>query len=98
MRHLRQKHRAEFSGADQRDLNRFPGRAAGVEQAMKVHGRYMSYLSSFRGAPLGARPESILTVVIVDSGLNATRRPGMTLICVASNRLTPPPGDGCARA
>jgi len=39
MRHLRQKHRTEFSGADQRDVNRFSGRAAGVEQTMKVHGR-----------------------------------------------------------
>src|SRR6266567_1738488 len=38
MRHLRQKHRAELAGADQRDVNRFSGLAAGVEQTMKVHG------------------------------------------------------------
>src|SRR5215212_9282583 len=39
VRHLRQKHRAEFSGADQRDADRLAGRKAGVEEAMKVHGR-----------------------------------------------------------
>ena len=38
VRHLRQKHRAEFAGADQRDANRFAGSAAGVEEVMKVHG------------------------------------------------------------
>ena len=38
VRHLRQEHRAEFSGADQRDADRFAGREAGVEEAMKVHG------------------------------------------------------------
>jgi hypothetical protein len=37
-----------------------------------------SYLSSFRGAPLGASPESILPMVVMDSGPAATRRPGMT--------------------
>jgi hypothetical protein len=39
MRHLRQEHRTEFSGADQRDANRLSGRKAGVEETMKVHGR-----------------------------------------------------------
>ena len=39
VRHLRQEHRAEFSGADQRDANRLAGRKAGVEEAMKVHER-----------------------------------------------------------
>ena len=34
--------------------------------------------SSFRDAPLGAGPESILTIVVMDSGLAASRRPGMT--------------------
>src|ERR1700738_2086256 len=34
--------------------------------------------SSFRDAPLGAGPESILTMVAMDSGLVASRRPGMT--------------------
>ena len=33
---------------------------------------------SFRDAPLGAGPESILTIVVMDSGLDATHRPGMT--------------------
>ena len=42
VRHLRQKHRAEFSGADQRDANRLAGRKAGVEEAMKVHERIRS--------------------------------------------------------
>jgi hypothetical protein len=31
MRHLRQEHRAEFAGADQRDADRFTGGAARVE-------------------------------------------------------------------
>ena len=39
VRHLRQEHRAEFSGADQCDANRLAGRKAGVEEAMKVHGK-----------------------------------------------------------
>src|ERR1700737_4290842 len=34
--------------------------------------------SSFRDAPLGAGPESILSMVVMDSGLVAARRPGMT--------------------
>ena len=34
---------------------------------------------SFRDAPLGADPESILTMVVMDSGLAAARRPGMTM-------------------
>jgi hypothetical protein len=34
--------------------------------------------SSFRDAPLGAGPESILPMVVMDSGLVASRRPGMT--------------------
>jgi hypothetical protein len=33
---------------------------------------------SFRDAPLGASPESILTIVVMDSGLAASPRPGMT--------------------
>ena len=35
VRHLRQEHRAEFAGADQRDANRLAGRVAGVEEAMR---------------------------------------------------------------
>jgi hypothetical protein len=31
------EHRAEFSGADQRDANRLTGRSAGVEEMVKVH-------------------------------------------------------------
>ena len=38
VRHLRQEHRAELAGADQRHADRLTGRAAGVEQTMKVHG------------------------------------------------------------
>ena len=37
MRYLGQKHRAKFSGADQRDANRLAGRKTGVEETMKVH-------------------------------------------------------------
>ena len=37
MRHLREEHRAEFAGADQRDANRLSGGEAGIEQTMKVH-------------------------------------------------------------
>src|ERR1700752_2473495 len=40
--------------------------------------------SSFRGAPLGASPESILRMVVMDYGLAALRRPGMTML--KSNR------------
>ncbi len=38
MRHLRQEHRTEFAGADQRDADRLAGGAARIEQMMKVHG------------------------------------------------------------
>jgi hypothetical protein len=38
VRHLRQEHRAEFAGADQRDADRFAGFAAGVEEVGEVHG------------------------------------------------------------
>jgi hypothetical protein len=38
MRHLRQEHRAELAGADQRDADRLAGLMAGVEKAKKVHG------------------------------------------------------------
>src|SRR5260370_7599364 len=34
--------------------------------------------SSFGDAPLGAGPESILSIAVMDSGLVAARRPGMT--------------------
>ena len=39
VRHLRQKHRAELAGTDQRDVNGFAGREADVEQVRKVHAR-----------------------------------------------------------
>src|SRR5260370_25567149 len=35
---------------------------------------------SFRDAPLGAGPESIVTMVVMDSGLATASRPGMTSI------------------
>ena len=38
MRHLRQEHRAEFAGADQRDADGFAGGMAGGEEAVEVHG------------------------------------------------------------
>src|SRR5258708_37351953 len=37
MRHLRQEHRAELAGADQRDTDRLAGGAAGVEGMMEIH-------------------------------------------------------------
>jgi len=37
-----------------------------------------TFQASFRDAPLGAGPESILTIVVMDSGLVASLRPGMT--------------------
>jgi len=37
-----------------------------------------SLRASFRGAPVGASPESIRPTVVMDSGLGAQRRPGMT--------------------
>jgi hypothetical protein len=37
-------------------------------------------------APLGAGPESILTIVVMDSGLATSSRPGMT----KSNEVLPP--------
>jgi hypothetical protein len=37
---------------------------------------------SFRDAPSGADPEAILPIVVMDSGLDAAHRPGMTE-CVA---------------
>jgi hypothetical protein len=40
---------------------------------------------SFRDAPLGAGPESILTMVVMDSGLIASRCPGMTAVVIATN-------------
>ena len=38
MRHLREKHRTEFSGADQGDAHGFSRRAAGLQKVVKVHG------------------------------------------------------------
>ena len=39
---------------------------------------------SFRDAPLGAGPESIIPIVVMDSGLVASLRPGMTKLQEAS--------------
>jgi hypothetical protein len=38
MRYLRQKHRAEFAGADQGDADGLSSGKTGVEQMMKIHG------------------------------------------------------------
>jgi hypothetical protein len=35
---------------------------------------FVTLTSSFRGAPLGASPESITTIVSMDSGLRPKRR------------------------
>ena len=39
VRHLRQEHRAEFAGADQRDAHGFAGSVACDEEGGEVHGR-----------------------------------------------------------
>jgi hypothetical protein len=38
VRHLRQKHRAEFTGANKRDTDRLAGGGAGLEETEEVHG------------------------------------------------------------
>jgi hypothetical protein len=38
VRHLREKHRAEFSGADETDTNGFAGGGASSELGLEVHG------------------------------------------------------------
>src|SRR6266702_1539445 len=48
---------------------------------------YLSYFPSFRDTPLGVGPESILTFVVMDSGLVASRRPGMTRLLKSPRRL-----------
>ncbi len=55
VRHLRQEHRAELAGADQRDANRLAGREAGVEEVMKVHGGFQIAESVIPGARHGRR-------------------------------------------
>ena len=42
VRHLRQEHRAELAGADQRDADGFAGGVAGGEEAVEVHGEIQS--------------------------------------------------------
>src|SRR4029079_5465665 len=46
---------------------------------LRVERKTLSSPPSFRDAPLGAGPESITTIVSMDSGLDAPRRPGMTV-------------------
>jgi hypothetical protein len=50
----------------------------GVAQAAPFLFVARKFQPSFRDAPLGAGPESILTMVVMDSGLAASSRPGMT--------------------
>src|SRR5581483_10582874 len=49
---------------------------------------YRTHHSSFRDAPPGAGPESITTIVSMDSGLTAARRPGMTMGRLCLRRLS----------
>jgi hypothetical protein len=71
--------------ADGRRLQRLlldPARAAertgrGAGGPARAEGDDAGELASFRDAPLGAGPESTLTMVVMDSGL-ALARPGMT--------------------
>src|SRR5689334_2425247 len=39
MRHLRQEHRAELAGADQRHAHRLAGGVAGLQEGEEVHGK-----------------------------------------------------------
>src|SRR5690349_5729749 len=104
MRDLRQEHRAELAGADQRCACRLAGGIAGLEEGEEVHGRALYGLLSFRGVrddksatrfcADSTSPESILTLVAMDSGLIASRCPGMT----KWGGTTPPPGGGRGRA
>ncbi len=52
--------------------------AAGRKVGRMMQSRSPFPPSSFRDAPEGAGPESILTMAVMDSGLAAARRPGMT--------------------
>jgi len=57
-----------------------PRRCSACRSRIKVFReiKARSSTSSFRDAPLGAGPESIRTIVVMDSGLVALLRPGMT--------------------
>ena len=72
---------ARGAGADDGDID-FGG---------KGHGLFTVVIPD---APLGAGPESILPIVVMDSGLVASRRPGMTInierTWLANSSLTPP--------
>src|SRR5215468_8319953 len=47
----------------------------------------ISIHSSFRDTPQGAGPESILTMVVMDSGFDASHRPGMTQASILAGRF-----------
>jgi hypothetical protein len=68
-----------------------PGFMPGIHLYRSTSSKTPAYLSpSFRDAPLGAGPESIDSMVVMDSGLAASRRPGMTALIfeVVSTRNT----------
>jgi hypothetical protein len=70
MWYLRQKHRAEFAGTDQRDPDWFAGHATVIEEAMKVHGGPpFFYSTSFGSSPSGTSAESILRIWLWHSEL-----------------------------
>jgi hypothetical protein len=58
-----------------------PGSDAGVFLFEEGSICGQNFNPSFRDAPFGAGPESILTMVVMDSGLDAAHRPGMTNNC-----------------
>ena len=101
MRHLRQKHRAEFSGADQRDTDGLAGGHAGLEKAVEVHGDIRSVSCPGRGAARNAAPQNRGP----ERKLSVRRGPRLSsaslLCCVASGArdlFTPPPAVVHARA
>src|SRR5258705_5945510 len=52
--------------------------------ALSIHRHFSDAQLRIVDAPLGAGPESILTIVVMDSGLVASLRPGMTAEVAAS--------------
>jgi hypothetical protein len=65
---------------------------SGGIHAARMRSRAFSFSRHSRGAPLGASPESILSVVVMDSGFSPAGCPGMTRR-IALAWLTPPPRD-----
>src|SRR5882724_52440 len=84
MRHLRQEHRAELAGADQRDADRLAGGVAGGEEAIKVHGdviRSTNVVIPGRDARTRVYPSSAMSFVQVGNSRLGCREPGIHTPC-----------------